>query len=31
MVTTYGVAANAYQGEIQSEVTADDLFKPAID
>ena len=27
MVTTYGLAQNAYRNHVQSEVTLDDLFK----
>ena len=28
MITSYGLAHNAYWGEIQNEITADDLMKP---
>ena len=30
MVTTYGISRNAYYGEVQSEVTLDDLFLPLL-
>jgi len=29
LVTTFGVARNSYYGEIQAEVTLDDLFSPS--
>lgn len=28
MITTYGLAKGAYRSAVQSEVTADDLFRP---
>jgi AAA+ ATPase superfamily predicted ATPase len=31
MVTTHGISRNAYYGEVQAEVTLDDLFVPAVE